>query len=159
MESLRSNIMQRWTKITGLKSTKRKGEEESRELIKKSIDVWSQYAQEYQPGKNTKVCDLNIDEIYYNLVMGYLALGEGEGLNNSWKKCLEIEGNSTAEAYAKEYVERMVGNADVYIKNKGKGFEPLEIMTDKKRYNDMIFLKGIFSVYLMDILCRVRMLL
>ncbi len=124
--------------------------EASQIIIKESIAVWEKYASEYQPGKKTKVCDVNMDEINFNLAMGYLAMGKGEKLKDHWNKCLEIKGNMTAEGYAKYYLPQMIENHEQYLAKKDKPREPINLTSKEQQYNDMILLKTLLNFYLTE---------
>jgi hypothetical protein len=57
----------------------------NKEIILKSIAVWTKNLGEYTPDKKGKISDKNIDEIQFNLAMGYLAIGDGEKFSEFWK--------------------------------------------------------------------------
>lgn len=115
--------------------------------IKSVIDIWQKYESEYQSGKKNKVSDVNIDEIYFNISMGYLVLGQGEELKNYWNKCLSLKGNYTAEGYARNYLPLMIDNYDTYLAKKDEEFKPLDLITPIQKYNDMILLKTFLNFY------------
>nr|WP_319399623.1 hypothetical protein [uncultured Carboxylicivirga sp.] len=117
------------------------------EKINAAINIWKEYENQYQPGKKTKVCDNNIDEIYFNLSMGYLARGQGEELKQYWKKCQAIKGNYTAEGYAQNYLPKMIENYNIYLVKKDEPFKPLDLSNPEQKYNNMILLKGFLNFY------------
>lgn len=117
------------------------------EKIKEAIAVWEQYANEYEAGKKSKVCDVNIDEINFNLAMGFLALGEGNQLKTYWEKCLAVKGNYTAEGYAKTYLPQMINNHEEYLAKKDQPLKPIDLTSEEQKYNDMILYKTILNFY------------
>nr|WP_321412080.1 hypothetical protein [uncultured Carboxylicivirga sp.] len=115
--------------------------------INAAIKVWKQYEDQYKPDKKDKVCDDNIDEIYFNLSMGYLALGHGEELKHYWEKCQSVKGNYTAEGYAQNYLPQMIENYNTYLAKKDEPFKPLDLSNPEQKYNNMILLKGFLNFY------------
>ncbi|MCW3785721.1 hypothetical protein [Plebeiibacterium sediminum] len=122
--------------------------EDNQTKIHDAINIWKKYADEYTPGKKNKICDLNIDEINFNIAMGYLALGDVNNLEAYWNKCLQISGNKTVEFYSKDDVENMIQNLALSVENKDKPMQPLDNYIAKENYNTQLFLNSIFSAYL-----------
>jgi len=120
---------------------------ESVEKIKAAIEIWKKQAAEYQPGKKSKICDSNIDEINLNITMGYLALGKGDQLKEYWNKCLSMKGNLTAEGYARYFVEPMIENYDTFIAQKDEPLKPLDLSNPAQKYNNMILFNTFLNFY------------
>ncbi|MFA8435622.1 MAG: hypothetical protein ACEPOZ_13970 [Marinifilaceae bacterium] len=135
------------------------GSDENRKIILDAISVWKSYEDEYEEGKKSKVSDVNIDAIDYNLMMGYLALGEGSNLEDYWDECLYIEGNTIAETYAKRYVPQMITNYRNSGRNEEASLKPIELNSDRKKFNDMIIMKAFLNTYLTSINENMRVML
>jgi len=121
--------------------------DENREIILNSIDVWKKNLEEYSPGKKTRICDRNFDQIQFNITMGYLALGDGDKYSEFWQKCLDTRGMHTAETHARRYMPTLVANYKASVENKGKGLES-ELISENDKMESMIIVKGFVNSYL-----------
>jgi len=118
-------------------------------VIIKSISTWESYAALYKKGKKSKVSDKNIGQIYFNICLGYLALGDGENIQKYLKSSLDIKGNNNAEFYLKQKAEPMLANYNEGKALNSENLEPVtKLFTDAALYNNMVFLRGIMNPYL-----------
>lgn len=117
-------------------------------LINNALAVWERYAESYEVGKKAKVSSLNIDEINFNLAMGYLAIGDGEKLNLYWRKCLEVKGNNDAEKQAAPFVSEMIQNCDLYMPSTFKTSKTVEPLSENEKFNNMVLFKILMGHHL-----------
>ncbi|WP_075591559.1 hypothetical protein [Labilibacter marinus] len=132
-------------------STAEINSEANKKAIDNAIVVWQNYESQYLEGKKSKVCDVNIDEIYMNLAVGYLVKGDGENLKKYWQKCLDYKGNHTAEGYFKFVAPRLIDNYDYYLAKGKDDLTPIDkrtLISETEVFNNKVFLQGIFSTYL-----------
>jgi hypothetical protein len=120
----------------------------NKEIILKSIAVWTKNLGEYTPDKKGKISDKNIDEIQFNLAMGYLAIGDGEKFSEFWKKCIDTKGSSNAETKAKNFMPQLVENFQKSIENQGKVLIVENFISDEQRLENMIVIKGFINSFL-----------
>lgn len=120
---------------------------DNKKVIENAIEVWSRYASEFQADKKAKVNDDNIDEIYFNIAMAYLVLGDGEHLKTNWEKCLSIKGNTGPENYANQYVSVSLFGHDNSITDTNLASSK-SLVSKELQMSNMIVLNGIINHYL-----------
>jgi len=120
---------------------------ENKTVIENSIQVWTRYAEEFKEDSKAKVNEDNIDEIYFNIAMGYLVLGDGEHLKATWEKCLSIKGNTGPEFYADKYVSVSLWGYENSITDTNLNVNKTLVSADVQMSN-MIILNGFINHYL-----------
>jgi len=115
--------------------------------VESSIEILEKCAQEYQPGKKTRICDLNIDELYLNLVQAYMVIGDYENAKVNWEKCNEIKGNRTAEGYVMRFYTQQLENINNYPVSKAN-YNPTPLVSENVKRSNQLFFNLFFNYYL-----------
>jgi len=114
--------------------------------VLEAIQGWEKCVQEYQPGKKTRICDLNIDELYLNLTQAYLLTEDFENVKKYWTKCLEFRGNGSAEGYVKRFLDIQLEHIAYYPKSKDN-FMPKALTNLNTKQNQALFFNLFLSHY------------
>jgi hypothetical protein len=126
--------------------------------VESTIEILEKCKLEYQPGKKTRICDVNIDELYLNLVQAYMVKGDYENAKINWEKSSEIKGNRTAEGYVARFYNEQVSNLNNYPVSKAN-YAPVPTISESAIKSNKLFFNLFFDFYLTQVLRQTSLII
>jgi len=123
-----------------------------------AIEVLEKCKHEYQPGKKTRICDVNIDELYLNLVQAYMVKGDYENARINWEKCNEIKGNRIAEGYVVRFYSEQVSHINNYPVSQAN-YAPVPTISKHTIKSNKLFFNLFFDYYLTQVLRQTSLII
>lgn len=129
----------------------------NKEEISAAIAIWEKCKEEYQPGKKTRICDVNIDALHLNLAQAYLAKEDYENAKLNMDKCISIKGNSGTETMVNQFFAMQLDHFENYPISR-KNFSPKSMLNKNTIRNRNLFFNLILSYRLTETHREIRIL-